>query len=156
MDEKSEYLTQEKYDELAKELQQLKTESRKEVAENLEYAKALGDISENAEYHQARETQARIEDRIAKLEAILKSATIVGDHHGEKIEIGSIVTLEKKDNKEPATYKLVGSEEADLSAGKLSISSPLGKLLLGKLKGQKITFTSPVGKTSEYKVTKVE
>lgn len=156
MDDKIEYLTQEKFDELTKELQYLKTERRKEVAESLEYAKALGDISENAEYHQAREMQASIEDRIAKLENILKMAVIVGNYHGEKIEIGSKVTLEKKEGGAPVKYKIVGSEEADLGAGKLSISSPLGKFLIGKTKNQKVSFTAPGGKIIEYKILQVE
>ena len=82
MSDKESYLTREKFDELEKELGMLKTEKRKEIAESLEYSKSLGDLSENAEYHEARAMQAELEDRIAKLEALLKSAVIVsGEKH---------------------------------------------------------------------------
>jgi len=86
-----EYLTKEKYEELVMELDNLKKVKRKEVAESLEYAKSLGDLSENAEYQEAREWQANIEDRIAKLESILKTAEIVSNYHGDTAGIGSTV-----------------------------------------------------------------
>ena len=95
-----EYLTQEKFDEFKKELSQLKNVRRKEVAESLEYSKALGDLAENAEYHEARDMQATIEDRIAKLEEILESAILVSEKHGDTVSIGSSVTVKKdKDGK---------------------------------------------------------
>ena len=146
MSDKESYLTQEKYDELAKELNLLKTEKRKEIAENLEYSKSLGDLSENAEYHEARAMQAELEDRIAKLETLMKSAVIVsGSKHGNNIEIGSTVVLQKSGVKENTTYILVGSEEADLVAGKISSSSPLGSAVIGKTKGDKISVNTPKG-----------
>ncbi len=85
MKEEREYLTKEKFEQLKHELEDLKTVKRKEVAESLDYARALGDLSENAEYHEAREMQANIEDRIAKLESLLKNTTIVSDEsvHGD-------------------------------------------------------------------------
>lgn len=150
-----EYLTQEKYDELKKELDGLKTVKRKEVAEHLEYAKSLGDLSENAEYHEAREEQANIEDRIGKLEAMLKSAVIMKLHHSEAVDIGSTVTLQKEGASGPVTYKIVGSEEADLAQGKLSINSPLGQALVKKRKGDSLTAKTPGGVVS-YKVIHLE
>jgi transcription elongation factor GreA len=87
MNHDKEYLTQDKYNELEKELEHLRTVRRKEVAEDLEYAKQLGDLSENAEYHQAREEQAVLEDRIGKLDTLLKSAAIVNIHHSENVSI---------------------------------------------------------------------
>ena len=90
-----EYLTREKFDEFTKELAKLKGIKRKEVAESLEYAKSLGDLSENAEYHEARDAQATIEDRIAKLEELLKTATVISSHETSAVNIGSIVTVEK-------------------------------------------------------------
>ena len=140
-----EYLTQEKYDELVKELEQLKTVKRREVAEHLEYAKSLGDLSENAEYHEAREEQANVEDRIGKLEAMLKSAVIMKLHHTEAVGIGSTVTLQKEGASAKVTYKIVGSEEANLADGKLSINSPLGQALLKKKKGETLTARTPGG-----------
>lgn len=143
MDQK-EYLTKEKFDEFTKELAELKGKRRKEVAENLEYAKALGDLSENAEYHEARDMQATVEDRIAHLEQILKNAVIVSDHdvkHG--VNIGSTVTVEKDGKK--FEYKIVGSEEADAGANKISIRSPFGKAILGKQKGESFSFAAPSG-----------
>lgn len=151
-----EYLTKEKFDELTKELEYLRTEKRKEIAESLEYAKSLGDLSENAEYQEARSNQANLEDRIAKLEIMLKSAVIVShDAHGEAVSIGSVVTLAKDKDKSEVTYTIVGSEEADVSSGKLSHHSPLGETLLGKKKGEKVSVKTPRG-LSLYTVLKVK
>ena len=155
MPDAPEYLTQEKYNELVKELEYLKTERRKEVAEQLEYAKSLGDLSENAEYQEARETQANIEDRIKKLEAMLQSAVIMKMHHTEAVDIGSTVSLMRDGSKDKVTYKIVGSEEADLAQGKLSIVSPLGKALVGKKKGEDLVAKTPGGNVS-YKVVDIE
>ena len=96
-DEKREYLTKQKYDELVAELKDLKNVKRKEVAEALDYARDLGDLSENAEYHEARAQQANIEDRISKLEGILKNTIVVEDRHGDHVVIGSTVVVEKID-----------------------------------------------------------
>ncbi len=143
MNEK-EYLTQEKFDEFTKELADLKGKRRKEVAENLEYAKALGDLSENAEYHEARDMQATVEDRIMKLETLLKNAVIVSAHATTgTVNIGSVVTVEK--DKKQTTYTIVGSEEADVISNKISIRSPFGQAILGKKKGDSFTFSAPNG-----------
>jgi transcription elongation factor GreA len=150
-----EYLTKEKFEELSKELKELKTVRRKEVAENLEYAKSLGDLSENAEYHQAREMQANIEDRISKLELILKSAEIVSPHHSTVVDIGSTVVVQKEGEKTRNTYKLVGSEEADTAQGKISFRSPLGQAMMNKKKGDSFSFSTPKGKMT-YKVIDIE
>lgn len=150
-----EYLTQEKYDELSKELEQLKTVRRKEVAEHLEYAKSLGDLAENAEYHEAREEQANIEDRIKKLETMLISAVIMELRHSEMANIGSTVKLVKEGDERPVTYKIVGSEESDLSRGKLSINAPLGQAMLGKRKGERFTAKTPSGEVT-YRMEDIE
>jgi transcription elongation factor GreA len=155
MADKTEYLTKEKFDELSKELEYLRTTKRREVAENLEYAKSLGDLSENAEYQEARETQANVEDRIAKLETMLKSAVIMSLKHSDVIGIGSTVVLEKSKDKNRVSYKIVGSEEADLSQGKLSIHSPLGEAMIGKKEGELFSVTTPGG-LAEYKVVGIE
>lgn len=150
-----EYLTKEKYDELVKELDNLKKVKRKEVAESLEYAKSLGDLSENAEYQEAREWQANIEDRIAKIESILKSAEIISNYHGETVGIGSTATIQKKGENVSKVYKIVGSEEADMNAGKLSNKSPIGVAIMGKKKGQTFSCSTPSG-TVSYKIIDVK
>lgn len=143
-----EYLTKEKFEELEKELQILKTEKRTKIAAELEFAKSLGDLSENAEYHEAREEQAALEDRIAQLESILASAEIVAVHHTNTVEIGSKVTVEKKGTKDTKVLIIVGSEEVDMEAGKISFKSPLGAALLGKKKGEETTIKTPNGEVT--------
>jgi len=149
------YLSKEKHAELSKELEVLKTEKRKEIAEKLEYAKSLGDLSENAEYQEARDDQVSTEKRILELEAILKSAQVIKKHHSETVELGSVINIQKKGQKEKNTYQIVGSEEADTAEGKLSNVSPLGEALMGKKKGDTATFQSPSG-TVEYKIIDIE
>ena len=148
-----EYLTKEKFEEFTKELAELKGKKRKEVAENLEYAKSLGDLAENAEYHEARDNQATIEDRIAKLEDLLKNATIVSGNHSGAVNVGSVVTVEKDGKK--VVYSIVGSEEADVSTNKISVRSPFGQAIIGKKKGDNFSFTAPSGELS-YKVLEVK
>jgi transcription elongation factor GreA len=156
MKEEREYLTKEKFDQLNEELKDLKTVKRKEVAESLDYARGLGDLSENAEYHEARELQANLEDRIAKLESMLKNATIMsGEAHGEHVRIGSTVIVEKTGDKKERRFKIVGSEETDMASGKLSNRSPLGSAILGHKVGDSFSFNSPTG-TMTYKVIKIE
>jgi len=156
MVDKESYLTKEKYTALAKELGTLKTEKRREIAESLEYSKSLGDLSENAEYHEARALQAELEDKIAKLETVIRSAVIVGDNkHSDKTEIGSKITIEKEGAKEKIDYMIVGSEETDLAKGKISSSSPLGAALIGKKKGDKVSLRTPKG-NAKYTIISVE
>ena len=149
------YLSQEKCDELTKELEHLKTVRRREIAEQLEYARSLGDLSENAEYHEARENQASIEDRIAKLENILKTTVILSGEATGKADVGSTVVIQKTSDKSEAKYKIVGSEEANIKQGKLSINSPLGSSILGKKKGEAVSVKTPGG-MMEYKIVKIE
>jgi transcription elongation factor GreA len=146
------YLTQQKYDELEAELNELKTVKRKEVAQNLEYARALGDLSENTEYQEAREAQAMVEDRIAVIENLLKTGEIVHELHGDSVSMGSEVTVEKSGTK--SKFKIVGSDEANAVEGKISNLSPLGSQLLGKRKGESVTVKTPKG-TAVYKIVSV-
>jgi len=150
-----EYLTNEKKEELEKELNQLKTVRRKEIAEALEYSKSLGDLSENAEYHQAREDQANCEDRISYLEEILKNVVIMDKSTGGNIFVGTTVKLTKKGESDERIFTIVGSEEADSANGKISNESPLGEALLNKKKGDEVTVETPKGKTT-WKVISVE
>lgn len=150
-----EYITQEKKELLEAELHDLKTVKRKEVLEALDFAKSLGDLSENAEYHQAREDQGKLEERIAKIENILKNAEIVVRHHSDVVEIGTIVTVRKEGTKDLKTFQIVGSEEADMASGKISMRSPIGVALFGHKKGDKVSFQSPIGEV-EYKIIEIE
>lgn len=155
MDERREYLTKKKHEELLAELKDLKNVKRKEVAEALDYARDLGDLSENAEYHEARGRQADVEERIAKLEEILKNTIVVEEKHGDHAVIGSTVVVEKKDGSKKMTLMIVGSAESDLASGKISNRSPIGSAVLGKKKGEFFSFNSPSGKM-EYKVVEVK
>jgi len=157
MKEEREYLTKEKFEELNNELKDLKTVKRREVAESLDYARGLGDLSENAEYHEARELQANIEDRISKLESMLKNATIMSHEpsHGEHVRIGTTVIVEKQGEKGHKKFKIVGSEETDMTQGKLSNRSPLGAAILGKKVGETFSFNSPAGNMT-YKIIGIE
>src|SRR6056297_1861230 len=109
MNDTQSFLTAEKFDELKKELEHLKTVRRKEIAESLEYARSLGDLSENAEYQEARDMQAAIEERIGYLEKTIKEAKIVAhDKHGDVVSLGSVVTIQKNKDKDKKDYVIVG------------------------------------------------
>ena len=148
------YITKEKRNALEIELKDLKGPKRKEILESLEYAKSLGDLSENAEYHQTREDQGKLEARIVKIEQILQSSETVKGGGGEIIEIGSKVSVQKEGNKEIKNYVIVGSEEADMAEGKISNRSPVGVALFGKKKGDNISFKTPGGVVN-YKIINV-
>ena len=150
-----EYLSKERFKELTAELEQLKTVKRKEIASELEYAKSLGDLSENAEYQEARESQAALEDRITTLENVLSHVEIVAVHHSNVVEVGSRIKVKKSTDKESKTYTIVGSEESDMVAGKISFKSPLGHALMGKKKGEEFTFKTPGG-VAKYTVISLE
>lgn len=149
------YLTQEKYDELVRELNELKTVRRREVAERLEFAKSLGDLSENAEYHSAREDQSEIEDRIIQLENLLKTTEIIAMHHSTAVEVGSTLKIKRQGDGVEQIFTLVGSEEADIASGKISYQSPLGAGLLGRKKGEEIKVRTPRGETA-YKILSIQ
>jgi len=154
-DDTSSFLTQEKYDELKAELNTLTTVRRKEIAESLEYARSLGDLSENAEYAEARDLQAATEERIRYLEGVLATAKILQKKKSVVVTLGSKVSITKAGEKEPHSYMIVGSEETNMLERKLSHMSPLGEALMGKKKGEEFTFETPSGK-QKYTVTAVE
>ena len=142
------YLSKVKYKELQEELRVLTTDKRKEIAEQLEYAKSLGDLSENAEYHEARDVQAKLEARIREIETILKVATIVSGKQHSKVAVGSSVTIKNNDTKEQEEWHIMGSEEADLEMHKISNESPLGESLMEKSVGDIAEITTRKGKTT--------
>jgi len=150
-----EYLTKDKYQELKEELDFLKNNKRKEIADELEYAKSLGDLSENAEYNEARENQAKLEARIRKVEAILQNAEIVTHKKSDIVSVGSVVVVQKEGDKEKREFSIVGSEEANSLEGRISHQSPLGKALMGKKAGEESVFQRPDGGKIKYKILKV-
>ncbi|MEK7471439.1 MAG: transcription elongation factor GreA [Patescibacteria group bacterium] len=154
MQQSADYITEEKRQMLLAELKDLKGPKRKEILQNLEYAKSLGDLSENAEYHQSREDQGKLEARIVKIEQILQSSQVVKGGGGDVVEIGSNVVVQKKGTKEEKNYTIVGAEEADMRAGKISNRSPVGIALFGKKKGADVSFQTPNGLVN-YKIINV-
>ncbi len=151
----STYLSKEKFDELTAELDHLKTVRRREIAEQLEYARSLGDLSENAEYEEARNLQAATEDRIRVVEDSLAHARIIEHTKGSTISLGSVVTIQNQADKEERTYEIVGSAEANMQEHKISHLSPLGSALMEKKKGDIFTFETPKG-SQKYKIVNVK
>lgn len=156
MKQKEFFLTSEGYLELETELNYLKTDKRNEVLNSLKEARALGDLSENAEYDSAREEQAKLEARIKEVEYILEHATIIDDAQTEKdkVTIGSTVSLQYDGDDEVEEYRIVGSQEADPFNNKISNESPIAMAILGKKVGQMAEVESPNG-TYKVKIVKV-
>ena len=154
MNKITDYITEEKRQALELELKELEGPKRKEILEALAYAKSLGDLSENAEYHQTREDQGKLEERIAKIEEILRSSEVIHPDGGDIVDIGSNVVVLKDGEKEEKTYQIVGAEEADISLKKISNKSPFGKALFGKRKGEDVSFKTPGG-IVHYKIVNV-
>lgn len=153
----TDYITEAKRKELELELADLKGPKRKEILDILEYAKSLGDLKENAEYHQAREDQGKLEEKILKIERILQLSEVVSGKggKGDTVGIGSKVTVQKKGSKDTKVYIVVGSEEVDMSLGRISNRSPFGEALFGKKKGDKVLFTTPT-RQLEYVIVKID
>lgn len=156
MKQKEFFLTSEGYLELETELNYLKTDKRNEVLNSLKEARALGDLSENAEYDSAREEQAKLEARIKEVEYILEHATIIDDAQTEKdkVTIGSTVSLQYDGDGEVEEYRIVGSQEADPFNNKISNESPIAMAILGKKVGDMAEVDSPNG-TYKVKIVKV-
>lgn len=148
------YLSEERFKELKLELENLKTEGRRKIAEKLKQAKELGDLSENAEYQEARNEQDFLEQRINQLEEIIRNAEIVKKKkEGDVVSIGSKVKVKKNDSF--AVYTIVGSNEAKPTEGLISNESPLGKSLLGKRVGERVTIKTPKGEIS-YQIVAID
>ena len=142
---------------LQEELKALKSVERPQVIRALEEARAHGDLSENAEYHAAKERQAFIEGRVAELEDKIARAEVIDPSTltGKEIKFGATVTLVDEDTEEKAVYQIVGPDEADIAAKRLSISAPLARALIGKTVGDNVEVTTPAGSKS-YEVVKVQ
>lgn len=153
MDEKKIYLTEEGLNELKKELDFLKLEKRPEIINALKDARALGDLSENAEYDAARSEQATTEARIKELEKMLENVEIISDVKTDSVALGTKVKLEYLGDDETDEYSIVGSKEADPFLNKISNESPIAQAILGHKVGDIVNVTSPNG---EYQVKVVE
>lgn len=154
-DEQSQFMTKEKFIGLEKELRELKLEVLPRIAKRIDDARQMGDLSENAEYHAAREEMAWTQSRVNEIQYLLSNAEIISTAQGQGsvITIGSTIIVESKNGKKE--YVIVGAQEADPIVGKISNESPLGNAFLGKKKGEKIKVKLPSGE-QEYKVLEVK
>ncbi len=150
------YITRERLVELENELKELKTLKRKQVADKIAEARAHGDLSENSEYDVAREEQAHLEIKIAKLENILSRATVVNesDLPEDEVHILCTVTIKDLDTEQETEYKLVSPEEADFEQNKISIVSPIGKALIKRKINDIVEVNNQNGK-KQYKILKI-
>lgn len=150
-------ITPEGIEKVKKELKHIKRVEVPKNIKDIETARAHGDLSENAEYHAAKERQSHLQGRLAELENIVACAQIINpsDLEHEKIYFGATVTLEDTDSGNTQTYQIVGVHESDVKDGKISVESPLAKKLLGKEEGDVVVMPKPRGKV-EYEVAKVE
>lgn len=139
------YLTSEGFLKLEEELDHLKKVERPDVIEAIKEARALGDLSENAEYSSARERQGKLEARIKELEYTLEHATIIENNNDGKVRVGSNITIKYLEDDEEEEYSIVGTNEADPFENKISNESPIAAAVIGKKKGDKVTVESPNG-----------
>lgn len=143
-DEKEIYLTSEGFLKLEEELNNAKTVKRPEIINAIKEARALGDLSENAEYSSARESQAKLEARIKEIEYTLEHAIIIENNKDGKVKVGSVVTI-KYDDGDEEEYTIVGTNEADPFQNKISNESPIARAIIGKKENDKVTVESPNG-----------
>jgi transcription elongation factor GreA len=149
-------MTLEGYNRLQEELKRLKTTERPNIIKAIAEARDHGDLSENAEYHAARERQGFIEGRIMELEDKIARTEVIDvtKLSGKVVKFGARVTLADEDTDEEQTFQIVGEDEADVSQGRLSVTSPLARALIGKGKGDSVEVSTPRGAKS-YEVVKV-
>lgn len=154
---KKNYLSKEGYEKLDKELRDLKTRGRKEIAEEIAEARAKGDLSENAEYDAAKEAQGHLEKKIAELENTLATAQIIekDDIDTSKAYLLSTITILNKNTDKEMKYTLVSKDEADFKKGKISVDSPIGQAILGTEIGDNVTVDVPAG-TLELEILNIE
>ena len=153
MNNKPAYLSKEGLEQIRRELDELVNVRRAEIAARIHEAKEHGDITENAEYEDAKNEQAFVEGRIQALSALVKNAVVIVENHSSThVQIGSTVTIQSKDGKE--SFMIVGSAEASPAEGRISNESPVGRALLGRKKGEEVTVTVPAG-DSKYKILSI-
>jgi transcription elongation factor GreA len=151
-------LTPEGLEKLKTEIEELQTTKRREVAERIKEAREFGDISENSEYDDAKNEQARLEARIAELEEKLRAASVVDASTlgADIVRVGTKVHVKDQDSGKSLQYTIVGSTEADPLANRLSNESPVGRALIDHKRNEVVKVTLPSGKTRELKITKIE
>jgi transcription elongation factor GreA len=151
-------LTPEGYENLTRELDLLRSEKRREVADRIRVAREFGDIAENAEYDDAKNEQAMLEHKIAQLEERLLNARVIdtGDVDTSVVSVGSVVRLRDVDAKETVEYHIVGSAEANPADHKLSNESPVGRAILGHKKGETVEVTTPKGGKIKFKIMEIK
>ena len=147
-------LTKEGLENLQKELDYLKTTKRDEIAEKIEIARSYGDLSENAEYDEAKNDQAVVEARIAEIDNMLKNAVVIEDVDTGKVRPGATVVVKNLKMNKEFTYKIVGSNEADPLHGLLSDESPVGSALMNKGPGEVVSVETPAG-VMEYEILEI-
>jgi transcription elongation factor GreA len=151
-------LTPEGYESLKQELDVLRNDRRREIAERIKVAREFGDISENAEYDDAKNEQAMLEHKIAQLEERVANARIIDtdDVDTSVVSIGSVVRLRDVDAKETVEYHIVGSAEANPAERRLSNESPVGKAIMGRKKNETVEVTTPRGTVIKYKIMEIK
>ena len=155
--QESVFLTQECYDQLVDELEELKTVKRNEISEKIRVARGFGDLSENSEYDEAKNEQAKIEAQISELEETISHAKVISDHEiqTDMVNVGISVTVYDMDYDEEVEYQIVSSREVDPLENKISDQSPIGKALIGTKVGDIISVEVPDG-VAKFKVMKIE
>lgn len=150
-------MTADGFNTLEAEMKRLRIEERPAVIKAIEVAREHGDLSENAEYHAARERQSFIEGRLAELEDVISRADVIDPKtlKGKIIRFGATVSVADEDTDKESTFQIVGSHESDVESGKLSVTSPLARALIGKSAGDSVEVTAPGGSKS-YEVLKVQ
>jgi transcription elongation factor GreA len=142
---------------LKNELKRLKTVERPKIVKEIAEARAHGDLSENAEYHAAKEKQSHVEGRLMQVEHWIASAEVIDvtRHAGDRVIFGATVTLEDSDSGDEVRYRIVGELEADLKLGKISVTSPIARALIGRVEGDAVTVQTPGG-AREYEIQLIE
>ena len=149
-------MSAERLDELKKELEYLQTVREKEVAEQIKEARSFGDLSENSEYDEAKTEQGKLYSKIAEIKNLIENAEIIEDSETtDKVGNGSVVTIRDVEFDEIETYKIVGSQEANPAAGKVSDDSPVGRALMGHGVGETVNVEAPGG-TIAFEIIKIE
>ena len=151
-------LTPEGYEKLKVEIEHLSTNKRREVADRIRIAREFGDISENAEYDDAKNEQAMLESRISQLQDRLRRSTVIDEKHvdTEQVEVGAVVHVKDQKSGKSQKFKLVGAAEADPAEHKLSNESPIGKALIGHKRNDVVSVEVPRGPKKRLKITKIE
>jgi transcription elongation factor GreA len=155
-DDLSHQMTREAYEALEAEIHELETKGRAAMAERIKTARAWGDLKENAEYHDAKDAQAHLETKILRLQQRRRSAVIVeAQAGGERVALGSVVTVRDAESGREQTHTLVSAHESDPASGRLSVESPLAKALAGARAGDEVAFTVPRG-TRRLQVLRID